>query len=827
MADVNERANANTKNKLMENLQKAEMQQKEIGDIAEARSDALKRVNSELKKHTVQLEKKAKSVSDDNILLSEQTKNLDSSKNIFSTVFETFNPKMAWRYMKMKNVLLQKMSSAIENVEIEDLENDVKITDVLGDTPKQGLLFSLQYAKIRSKLLKKISGAVDSLEIDESKSGDVLSKLFDTPKDNKLFNLQYFLFRNNLLNKVKKAVPKNFNEVDPDFVQEKLSNSLHFAENIVDSRSITEQAPIVEAQSNILQSDLKSNSPLIEILSEINENVFLIKDMLLLPKDDKKSILEEKERLREEQKHKDLISTLKGISVDRSKGGPDEEGKGLFSKLFGFLFGGKSLAKTGGTLLAIKKSAITLKTIILGVFKTLSAGIMTLGATIAKTILAISKTIGVSLTILGKAVGTAIFGIFAGISKGLLLLSNPKFLIGVTVLVGLSGAMLVAGKAFRQFSEINWTSVGIGVAVIGGLAAASLLLAKASPLIITGSLAIAALGAALIPAAFAFKIFGEAATLFSKGFSIITESIGDFILKVGNTIVNIVDSVANSIEKLANVSGASLIETAGGLVALGGALAAYAAGGAVAGAIDGISRLFGVDMVSRLEALGAVGPQLELTANSLGKVAEAFRNIGKVAGRETLNNVRDLVSEILRMRTPTGRRGRSSEFDVDGLNEVARVFAKISNSAEKVIEAFNVGYKFLTEANNFKGLDLSSVKDLNQTLNEKELNDVEQRQRTSLQQLMEKIKPALLPDVITPAELDSVNIGSEIMREEERRPTQAEQIGRVVSESTTNVASTLTNAITTISSGGNVTSNYYQNTNIDYTKEKSVAGNMW
>jgi hypothetical protein len=803
MADVNERANDNKKDRLATKLQQSDMQERDVADVADARSSAMESLNAELKKHTVSIEKQTEDVSKQNDILKDQVKGLDSSKNIFSNVFETFNPRMAWKYMKLKNALLDKMTVAVENVEIGDLENDIKITDILGDSPKQAILFSFQYAKIRYELLKKIESAVNVLEIKKLSTGNILSKVLDTPKDNKFFNLQYFLFRRSLLSKITKALPKKFNEVSPDLIQEKILESFQLPSfemplpeySEKDSPMATPMAKVIGPENTIFQSETGQNDePILSLLREINENVFLIKesisDALLKPSDDKKTILEEKSRLREEQKHEDLISTLKGISVDDSGAAAEDKGGGfirsLLEKAFGIKVAAGAAALGGGILVKIAAVGKAISATVIGLFATISKSLLLLGGAITKTVLLISKGVSGALLILGKGVGLAIATVLGGLAKGLLLLSNPKLLLGVAVLAGLGGAIFIAGKAFQQFSEINWKSVGIGMATLAGIGVVAAALSLAAPVFLIGAGVIAALGLAMIPFAAAALLFSKAAGPLAAAIDTIIGSMGDFIVKIGDTISKIFDSITNSIQGLADVKGSELTDTANGLIALSGALVAYATGGTLAGVADGIRRLFGVDMVAQLVRLGETGPTLELAAHSLDRIGIAFKRIRLHSGKDTIQSIEAMTKALISNQNALSKSDGQGEFF-----KFALAFKGIADNSDKLISVFESGYKFLLEANKFKSFAINNL------------------------------------ELTTPSELNAVNVGSQIYDEKERQPSQAEQIGRAVSESTNNIMTNLSETMTTVSAGGNVTSNYYQNTNIDYTQEKSVAGNMW
>ena len=110
---------------------------------------------------------------------------------------------------------------------------------------------------------------------------------------------------------------------------------------------------------------------------------------------------------------------------------------------------------------------------------------------------------------LGTAIGKGIEGLLTGLGKGLKNISNIKYLIGAGVLIALGGALGITAIALKEFVEIDFTQVALGVATLGILAVGAKLIGKAAKQIFIGALAIAALGASLIPAGFAFSMFAD------------------------------------------------------------------------------------------------------------------------------------------------------------------------------------------------------------------------------------------------------------------------------------------------------------------------------
>jgi hypothetical protein len=77
---------------------------------------------------------------------------------------------------------------------------------------------------------------------------------------------------------------------------------------------------------------------------------------------------------------------------------------------------------------------------------------------------------------------------------------------GAAALLILAAALYVSAKAFQQFATVKWEDVGKGLVGLVGLAGIAYILSKASGSMIQGAIAIAILGAALIPFAFAMSL---------------------------------------------------------------------------------------------------------------------------------------------------------------------------------------------------------------------------------------------------------------------------------------------------------------------------------
>lgn len=77
---------------------------------------------------------------------------------------------------------------------------------------------------------------------------------------------------------------------------------------------------------------------------------------------------------------------------------------------------------------------------------------------------------------------------------------------GAAAILILSAALFVAAKAFQEFGDVTWPAVTMGLAGLAGMAAIAYVLGKAQGEMIKGALAVAILGAALIPFAFSMSL---------------------------------------------------------------------------------------------------------------------------------------------------------------------------------------------------------------------------------------------------------------------------------------------------------------------------------
>jgi hypothetical protein len=202
---------------------------------------------------------------------------------------------------------------------------------------------------------------------------------------------------------------------------------------------------------------------------------------------------------------------------------------------------------------------------------------------------------------------------------------------GAAALLILAAALYVSAKAFQEFATVKWEDVGKGLVGLVGLAGIAYVLSKASGSMIQGAIAIAILGAALIPFAFAMSLiqglsidsvlaaaaglvlFGVAAAgiglalpfilagavgIAALGAALIVFGTGMNLIGSGfGAISATLPAIMEQISAVSQIDYMPIIGLAGALTMLAGALALVAVSGLLAlpvlMALGGLSALFG------------------------------------------------------------------------------------------------------------------------------------------------------------------------------------------------------------------------------------------
>lgn len=308
-----------------------------------------------------------------------------------------------------------------------------------------------------------------------------------------------------------------------------------------------------------------------------------------------------------------ILTFLNGIFDET--GGLTKEGEGLkntFSSI------GTAIMNVGDTILSVGKffskffgeNAIQNLIVIVGLFFGLKTALGLIGGLAGKLT---SKLLGGS----GGAGGGNVLGM------------NPVAMLAAATSVAiLAGALYVGAKGFQEFANVDWSAIAKGAVGLGMLTSAALglgLLMKSGVggvALLLGAVAITALGASLIPLAYALKLATPALKAFGDIIKSVFVGLADMIMTTGKVIVGVVTAIGNAISGV-------ITSIANGIATVIGSVS-----GAITTMVNDITRLSEIDSVNLTAVAGGLGA-VGLAMASLGVgsgVGAAASGIGNVVG---------------------------------------------------------------------------------------------------------------------------------------------------------------------------------------------------
>lgn len=225
-------------------------------------------------------------------------------------------------------------------------------------------------------------------------------------------------------------------------------------------------------------------------------------------------------------------------------------------------------------------------------------------------IVGISETIKGVLINLGEGIGNFIKSIISGLGEGLSKF-QPKALIGVAAFAALAGSIWILGKAMQQFSSIKWEDMAkAGVAVIG-LTAVMSLLGSVTPLILTGSIALAAASGAV-------WLFGKALNSMGKGLSVLEPIVTAFVGGISNIATIAFEGINKLMATLSNLNPQQLLLIGPALISISTGLAALTA----SSAFSSLGSLFSGNPFKNLEKLVEIVNPIKVLSDSINQLVD-------------------------------------------------------------------------------------------------------------------------------------------------------------------------------------------------------------
>ena len=340
------------------------------------------------------------------------------------------------------------------------------------------------------------------------------------------------------------------------------------------------------------------------------------------------------------------------------------------------------------------------------IFKGLSDVIKEAWSAIKSTILDIVKFIGDALKSITGAIGKSIENLLKGIGSGLSSFKTSAIK-GAAALLIVSGALWITSKALENFANVSWESVGKGMVTLGGLALAAMLLGKIAPDILIGSVAIAILGASLIPAAYALNMFNNvdwsalakagvalvgfgliavgfslAAPLILAGAAVLALASTSLLLFAGAVIalgygissidVTPIKHLSESLIGLTSISATSLFEVSAGIAGI----AASMAGLSMAGLGSSVSKMFGGDSIKDLERIAILSEPLNTVNQVISQLSASIMELSNVLGNADFDSIQKLNDIDVK------------SLDQDVNQKINTIKGKVQNYSEP-----SIGYK--------------------------------------------------------------------------------------------------------------------------------------
>ena len=305
------------------------------------------------------------------------------------------------------------------------------------------------------------------------------------------------------------------------------------------------------------------------------------------------------------------------------------------------------------------------------------------------------------------AVALGVLGVAASLLGGM----TASIIMGAAAIAILGASMWVAGKGFASFNEVDWGSVVKGSIALGVLGVAATLLGGMSIPILLGSMAIAALGAAMWVAGQGFKSFNEVDWgSLGKGilalglFATAAVVLGGLIIPIllGSAAIAVLgvalgafglgamvaakaaQMFSEAIATVGSVDGMNLVTIGAGLAAIGVGMIAFTAGmlvGTASSVLSGIMGLFGAK--SPLERIMEFVPY----ADSISQVGEGIKAFGEgvlaISGNiatldtDALGNFKDQMLEF-------AKAGSSDEMRItaENLSNIGTAIAQLAQAGD-------------------------------------------------------------------------------------------------------------------------------------------------
>lgn len=255
--------------------------------------------------------------------------------------------------------------------------------------------------------------------------------------------------------------------------------------------------------------------------------------------------------------------------------------------------------------------------------------------------------------------GGLLGNLLGGGKAGKILSGLKDFGVGIVLV---AGSLFIAAKAFQQFAEVEWEDVGKGVVALGALTVAALALDKVKGSMIGSAVGLGALSLATWGISKALKEFSDLDwETIGKGFVAVAglgaigvvlgnfvgpamlgaaamAALGGGLWVIGEAMQAVgegFDKMNDGLMKLAELDGQNLLTVAAGVAALGPAMALFAAGNVASGLSNLVNGLLSAvtgqkSPVDQLIEIGKAGEGISKAGAGMQTLGEAMKSFSGV-----------------------------------------------------------------------------------------------------------------------------------------------------------------------------------------------------
>lgn len=256
-------------------------------------------------------------------------------------------------------------------------------------------------------------------------------------------------------------------------------------------------------------------------------------------------------------------------------------------------------------------------------------------------IVSIVDTIKQVLVNLGEGIGKFFESVFTGMANGLNKF-QPKALLGAAALVIMSGALWTTAKAMQEFNSVNFSSLVMAGAAIGGL----ILAVEALGAVMGSGVGAVGLGlgiAAMLAMTGVLYLFGKALNVVGDAITKFEPIVSSILSGISGIVTSTFDGITKLMGTLADMDISNLIMIGPALMGIAAGLAAISAGSI----IQGLTSLFTTDPFEKLEKIALLANPMSLVANSVKLLSDSLTTLASILGSIDINKLNDISDNSL------------------------------------------------------------------------------------------------------------------------------------------------------------------------------------